>query len=84
MQDQKNANFLSGAGYNLRGTSGRRASWEEHGGEAGQCGDLKYTFHRRQREQLKVRDLSLLVHCEVDLINGGHWEGAHVGASTWW
>ena len=46
--------------------------------------DLKYIFCRRRREHIKVSDLSLLVHCEVDLINGGHWEGAQVGALTRW
>ena len=36
------------------------------------------------QKQQKVSELSLPAHCEVDLINGGHWEGAQVGALTWW
>ena len=36
------------------------------------------------QKQQKVSELPLPAHCEVDLINGGHWEGAHVGAPTWW
>ena len=39
---------------------------------------------QKREEQRKVSELSLLVHCEVDLNNGGHWEGVHVGAPTWW
>ena len=36
------------------------------------------------RPEIKVSDLTLLVHCEVLLINGGHWEGAQVGALNRW
>ena len=63
----------------------RRASWEcSLPRNEEKMVNLEGSGMQPPLKQQKVSELSLPVHCEVDLINGGHWEGAHVGAPTWW